>query len=94
MKKKVFLLLFLVAIIGSVAAQQNSLTMVRHGGHLRYEGSLENIDKQNLSIILDENAISNYMLARREYIAAGYNQHKLSITPSSNSVGIGLTFSF
>ena len=168
---KIYLFLLLLGFIGSVTAQQNSLTMVRHGGHLRYEGASDNINKQDLSLLLDENAFSYYTLARREYIAAiplwglagagfvaastfagmglhadltfvqdpehpitsagpflyafagglfgaalisfipalvltidshcklnhianGYNQHKLSITPSLNSTGIGLTLNF
>lgn len=171
MKKKVYLFLLLLGLIVSATAQYNSLTMVRHGGHLRYEGASNNIDKQDLSLLLDENALSYYMLARREHIAAiplwglagasfvvastftgiglyadlifsqdpehpvtsagpylyvvagglfgvafisfipalvltidshcklnhianGYNQHKVSITPSFNSVGIGLTLNF
>ncbi|MCQ2287266.1 MAG: hypothetical protein MJZ76_10425 [Bacteroidales bacterium] len=44
--------------------------MVRHGGHLRYEGASDNINKQDLSLLLDENAFSYYTLARREHIAA------------------------
>lgn len=163
--------LLLLGFIGSVTAQQNATTMVRHGGHLRYEGASDNIDKQELSLLLDEKDLSKYMLARREHIAAmplwglagasfvaastftglglyadltfsqdpehpvtsagpylyvvagglfgvalisfipalvltidshcklnyianGYNQHKVSITPSFNSAGIGLNLNF
>ena len=70
MKKMVFISVLLFGFVCSSIAQQNSLPMVRHGGHLRYEGASSNIEKQELSLLLDENAFAQYKLARREYIAA------------------------
>jgi ABC-type transport system involved in multi-copper enzyme maturation permease subunit len=70
MKKLLFISILLFGIICSLIAQQNAATIFRHGGHLRYEGLSYNIDKQELSQILDENAFSQYKLARREHVAA------------------------
>ncbi len=70
MKKLLFISILLFGTICSSIAQQNSATIFRHGGHLRYEGLSYNIDKQELSQILDENAFSQYKLARREHVAA------------------------
>lgn len=70
MKKIGIISIFLFGIIYSSIAQQSSATLFRHGGHLRYEGLSYNIDKQELSQILNENAFSQYKLARREHVAA------------------------
>ncbi len=69
MKRICFFCLLFAGAASSLMAQQ-SLPMVRHGGHLRYEGASSNIEKQELSLLLDENSFSQYRLARREYIAA------------------------
>lgn len=68
MKKMLFFCFMILCVIPSLSAQHP--VMVRHAGHLRYEGFSNNIENQELSLILDENSFSQYRLARRENIAA------------------------
>ncbi len=91
-KETLLINILLFGIVWSSVAQQNTPTIFRHAGHLRYEGFSNNIENQELSLILDENSFSQYRLARRENIAAIplWALSGVGLAAASTFVGFGI----